>query len=139
MDSTNPGQALGRSCLLLISRKLLTLSGTPLFSTISFRLVSLLALLVGLNLFFLVGLLAWLIKITKAAPFESVKVFRKDPFLALYFSLCSSMICRFLYLLPSATFFKLTIWLFGPPPSFKDLWMEFYKTWISHLCTWTIF
>ena len=22
---------------------------------------------------------------------------------------------------------------------FKDLWMEFYKTWISRLCTWTIF
>ena len=40
-----------------------------------------LALLVGLNLSFLIGVLAWFFKITKAAPFESVEVFRKDPFL----------------------------------------------------------
>ena len=53
----------------------------------SFRLASLLALLVGLNLSFVIGVLAWFIKITKAVPFESVGVFRKDPFLALYLSL----------------------------------------------------
>ena len=58
----------------------------------------------------------WLFKITKAAPFESVEVFRKDPFLALYFSLSSSMIFRHLCLLPSAALFTLTIWSFGPPP-----------------------
>ena len=92
MGSTNPGRALGRSCLLLISRKLLTLSGIPPFSTNWFRLASLLALLIGLNLSFLIGALVWFIKITKAAPFESVEVFRKDPFSALYFSLSSSMI-----------------------------------------------
>ena len=51
MGLTNPGRALGRSCLLSISRKLLTLSGIPPFSTNLFRLASLLALLVGLNLF----------------------------------------------------------------------------------------
>ena len=50
MGLTNPGRALRRSCLLSISLKLLTLSGIPLFSTNSFRLASLLALLVGLNL-----------------------------------------------------------------------------------------
>ena len=61
------------------------------------------------------GALAWFIKITKAAPFESVEVFRKDPFLALYFSL-SSIIFRLLYLSLSASFFTLTIWPFGPPP-----------------------
>ena len=33
MGLTNPGRALGRSCLLSISRKLLTLSGIPPFST----------------------------------------------------------------------------------------------------------
>ena len=33
MGLTNPGQALGRSCLLLISLKLLALSGFPPFST----------------------------------------------------------------------------------------------------------
>ena len=48
---------------------------------------SLLALLVVLNLSFPIGALAWFIKITKVAPFESVEVFRKDPFLTLYFSL----------------------------------------------------
>ena len=64
MGLTNPGRALGRSCLLSISLKLLTLSGIPPFSTNSFRLASLLALLVGLNLFFLIGALVWSIKIT---------------------------------------------------------------------------
>ena len=57
----------------------------PSFSTKSFRLASLLALLVGLNLLFLIGALAWFIKITKVASFKFVEVFRKDPFLALYF------------------------------------------------------
>ena len=37
--------------------------------------------------FLLIGALVRFIKITKAAPFESVEVFRKDPFSALYFSL----------------------------------------------------
>ena len=82
MGLTNPGRALGRFSLLLISRKLLTLSGIPFFSINSFRLVLLLALLVGLNLSFLIGALAWFFKITKVVLFE---VFSKDPFLALYF------------------------------------------------------
>ena len=110
---TNPGRALGRSCLLSISLKLLTLFGIPPFSINSFRLASLLALLVGLNLSFLIGALLWFIKITKAVPFESVEVFRKDSFLALYFSPSSSMIFRPLCLLPSAALFTLTIWPFG--------------------------
>ena len=116
MGLTNPGRALGRSCLLSISLKLLTLSGIPPFSTNLFWLASLLALLVGLNLSFLIGALRWFFKISKAVPFESVEVFRKDPFLALYFSLSSLMIFRPLCLLPSAALFTLTIWPFGPPP-----------------------
>ena len=59
MDLTNPGRTLGRSSLLSISLKLLTLSGIPPLSINSFRLASLLALLVGLNLSFLMGALAW--------------------------------------------------------------------------------
>ena len=109
MGLTNPGRALGRSTLLLISRRLLTLAGIPPFSTNSFRLASLLALLVGLNLSFLIGALAWFIKITKATPFESAEVSRKDSFLALYFSVSSSMISLLLCLLPSAALFMLTI------------------------------
>ena len=62
------------------------------------------------------GALAWFFKITKVAPFESVEVFCKDPFLALFFSLSSSMIFWLLCLLPSATLFTLTIWPFGTPP-----------------------
>ena len=55
--------------------------------------------------------------------FESVEVFRKDPFLALYFSLSSSMIFWPLCLLPSAAVFTLTIWPFGPPhPRFPLRW-----------------
>ena len=42
-------------------------------------------------------------------------MFHKDPFLALYFSLSSAMIFRPLCLLPSAAFFTLMIWPFGPP------------------------
>ena len=116
MSLTNPGRALGRSSLLLISRKLLTLSGIARFSINSFRLASLFALLVGLNLSFLTGALAWFIKITKVVPFESVEVFRKDPIWALYFSLSSSMISLLLCLPSSAALSTLTIWPFGPPP-----------------------
>ena len=86
-------------------------------------MASLLALLVGLNLSFLIGALLWFFKITKAVPFESVEVFRKDTFLALYFSLSSLMIFRHLCLLPSAALFTLTIWPFGlPPPRPLLLW-----------------
>ena len=116
MGLTYPGRALGRSCLLSISPKLLTLSGIPPFSTNVFRLASLLALLDRLNLSFLIGMLLWSFKITKAVHFESVGVFHKDPFLAPYFSLSSLMIFRPLRFLPSAALFTLTIWPFGPPP-----------------------
>ena len=115
MSLTNPGRALGRSSLLSNSRKLLTPSGIPPFSINSFRLPSLLALLVGLNLSFLIGTLAWFFKITKVVCFESVEVFCRDPFLALYFSLTSLIISRLLCLLPSAALFTLIIWPFGPP------------------------
>ena len=123
MGLTNPG----RSSLLLISRKLLTLSGTPPFSTNSFWLASLLALLVGLNLSLLIAALPWFIKITKVAPFESVELFRKDPSFAQYFSLFSSIISLLLCLLPSAALFTLTIWPFGPPPPRFLLWWRPHK------------
>ena len=55
-------------------------------------------------------------KITKVVPFDSVEVFCKDPFLALYFSLISSMIFQPLCLLRSAALFTLTICTFGPSP-----------------------
>ena len=90
-------------------------------STNLFRLASLLALLVGLNLFFLISALLWSFKITKVVAFESVEVFRKDPFLALYYSLSSLMIFRLFCLLPSAALFTLTIWPFVPPPTRSPL------------------
>ena len=116
MSLTSPGRALRRSSLVSISLKLSTLSGIPLFSINLFWLASLLALLVGLNFSFLIGSLVWFFKITKAAHFKSVEVFRKDSFLALYFSFSSLMIFRLLCLLPSAALFMLMIWPFGPPP-----------------------
>ena len=64
---------------------------------------------------FLSGMV-WFFKITKAVPFESVEGFRKELFLALLFSLFSSMIFRPLCLLSSTILFTLTIWPFGPPP-----------------------
>ena len=117
MGLINPGRALGRFSLLLISLKLLTLSGISPVTTNSFQLASLLALLVGLNLSFLTGALVWFFKIIKFVPFEFVEVFRKDPFLALYFSLSSLMIFLLLCFLPSAALFTLTMWPFGPPLS----------------------
>ena len=87
----------------------------------SFWLASLLALLIGLNLSFLVGALVWFVKITNAVPFESVKVFHKDLFLALYCSLFLSMIFRLLCLFP------LTIWPFGPLPPQSQLWWRPHK------------
>ena len=65
----------------------------------------------------------WFFNITKAAPFESVEVFRQNLFLALCFSLSSLMIFQPLCLLPSAALFTLTIWPFGPPhPRFPLRW-----------------
>ena len=46
----------------------------------------------------------------------------KDPFLAPYFFLSSSMIFLLLCLLPSGAPFTLTIWPFGPPPPRSPLW-----------------
>ena len=116
MGLTNPGWALERFSQLLISVKLSTLSGIPPFFTNSFRLASLLALLVGLNISFLTGVLVWFFKITKVVPFKSVEVFHKDLFLALYFSLYSIMIYRPLCLLPLAALYAddLAIWSSSP-------------------------
>ena len=118
MGLTNPGRALGRSCLLLISRKLSTLSSIPPFSTHSFRLTSLLALFVELNLFFLIGALAWFVKITKSFLSSALRCSARIRYRrkALYFSLVSSMIFLLLCLLLSAVLFTLTIWPFGSLP-----------------------
>ena len=77
----------------------------------------------------------WLIKITKVVPFESVEIFRKDPFLALYFYLSSSMIFWPLCLLPSTALFTLTIWPFGPPPLRWRLDKELCFDWSAGLST----
>ena len=95
------------------------------------------AFLVGLNLFFLIGALAWFIKITKTVSCKSVEVFQKDLFLALFFSLSSSIIFRLLCLLPSAVLFTLAIWLFGPSTLRSQLrWRlhkELYFNWSAGL------
>ena len=87
MGLTDPILALGRFLLLSTSPKFQTVFGMSPFFTNVFQLATLLALLVRLNLSFLIDALACFFKITKVAPFESVEMFRKDPFLALYFSL----------------------------------------------------
>ena len=75
----------------------------------------------------------------KVVSFESVEVFREDPFLALYFSLSSLIISRLLCLPPSAALFTLTIWPFGPPPHRSPLrWrqhMELCFDWIADWST----
>ena len=118
MGLTNPVEALGRSCLQYYW--FLEAFDSVWHPALFHRLIS-----AGLprcfarwtqNLSFLIGALAWFIKITKVVPFESVGVFRKDPSLALYFSLSSSMIFLLFCLLPSAVLFTLTILPFDPPP-----------------------
>ena len=111
MDLTNPSR-VGPFLLLWTSSKLSTLSGTLLFFLrTDFGWPPSLLCSLDLNLFFLISALTWSFKIT-----ESVEVFRKDPFLALYFSLFSSMIFVLLCLLPSVVLFMPTIWPFGPLP-----------------------
>ena len=92
-----------------------------------------------INLSFLIGALVWSTKITKVIRLESVEVFRKDPFLALYFSLYSLMIFQILCLLLSVAPFTLTIWSFGPPPPWSLLrWRphkEFCFDWSTGLST----
>ena len=62
-------------------------------------------------------------KITKVVILESVEVFRKDSFLALFFFFYLIMIFRSLCLLLSAALFTLTIWPFGlPPPRSPQQW-----------------
>ena len=130
MGLINPYQALGQSFRLLISLKLLTLSGNLPFTINSFQLASLLALLVGLNLSFLIGVLVWFFKITKVVLFESVEVFHKDLFtVALHFSLSSLMIFRLLCLLLSVAPLTVTIWPFGPPhPPWSPLWWSLTRS-----------
>ena len=71
-------------------------------------------------------------KITTVAPFE---VFHIDQFLALYFSLSSSMIFLVLCVLLPAALFTLTIWPFGPPPPWSLLWWRPHKDlWSEYWC-----
>ena len=57
--------------------KFSALSGIPLSFKNLFQLTLFFALFDGLILFFLIGTFAWFVKITKVAPFESVKVFAR--------------------------------------------------------------
>ena len=93
-----PSRAFGQLFLLSTSPKILTLSGTPPFSANLFELAFLLDLLDELNLSFLIGVLAGFFKITKVACFDSVGVFRKDPFFSCIFRSfhqCSSCFTAF--------------------------------------------
>ena len=111
MGLAKPSRALVRFLLRLTSLMLLTLCGIPLFSTNLFWLAFHVALFAGINLAFLIGALAWLFKITKVVPFE---MFRKDPFLALHFSLFSLITFLLHCLLTSAVLVLLSIWSSSP-------------------------
>ena len=98
------------------SPMLLTLSGIPPFSIDSFRLVSLLALLVGLNLSFSDRCACVFYQNHKSRSFSSPSRCSARIHSWPRFILFSSMIFRPLCLLPSAALCTLTIWPFGPPP-----------------------
>ena len=112
MGLKNPGRAFGQFSLISISLKLLIPSGILPFSINSFRLASLLALLVGLNLSFLIGALAWFIKSQKSLLLSLLRCSPRIRCWPCTF-LSSLMIFLFLCLFPSAALFTLTIWPFG--------------------------
>ena len=117
MGLTNPGRALGRSSLLMISLKLSTVSGIPPFSTNSSRLAP--SLLCCLNSIFLSDRRACVVyQNHKSHSFRVRRGVPQKSVLGLVLFLFSSMIFRLLCLLPSSALFTLTIWPFGPlPPS----------------------
>ena len=100
--------------LLLTLLGLLTLPGIPIFSINLFRLASFLALRAGLNLSFLMGGLPWFIKITDVDPFKSIELFRKDPFLALFFPLVISNLSASLLFSVSCSLYDLALWYSCP-------------------------
>ena len=139
-DGFNKPRPGSRTILSTIDfSKAFDLSGIPSFSINLFWLASLFALLVGLNLSFLIGEVVWFFKITKVVPFDSVEVFCRDPFLALYFFLSSLMIFPLLCVLLSAVLIMLTIWPFGPPhPRSPQRWRphkELCFNWSAGLST----
>ena len=110
MALTNPSRALGPFLLLLTSLIISTLTGIPLFSTNLFQRAFLLAFLSDRHTlcFF---------KVTKVGHFKSIKVFCKDQFLSMYFSIFSCII--FLVLcLPSVVLLMLKSSPFAYPPPF---------------------
>ena len=127
MDLTNPSLAWRQFLLLLIFSKLSTLAGLPYcFARWT-------------QFFSLPGVLAWFFKATKFVPFGSVEVFRKDPFLALYFSLFLPIIFLLFCLFPSAALFmQMTSFFVSSPPRYllphrplKELWFD----WCTGLST----
>ena len=125
MGLTNPGRALGQS-LLLISRRLSTVwHHTHFHKLVSTGLLPCFARWTQSFLSDKRACVAY--QNHKSHSFEAVEVFGKNPFLALYFFLFSSMIFWFLCLLPSAAYFTLTIWLFGPLPLWSPLRWRPYK------------
>ena len=127
MGLTNPGRALGRFSLLSISRKLLTLSGIPLFFH---KLIS-----AGLHSCFPCWTQSFLSDRRTCVVYQnhkscSFRVRRGVPqgsVLVLYFTLSSLMIFWPLCLLPSAALFTITIWSFGFPPPRSPLRWRPYK------------
>ena len=115
MGLTNPGRALGRFSLLLISLILLTLSSIPLFSTNLFRLAFHLCFARWTQSFFSERRACVVFQNHKSSCFRVGRGVPQGSVLALYFPLYSLMIPRPLCLLPSAALFTLTIWPFGPP------------------------
>ena len=141
MSLTNPGRALGRFSLLLISLKLFTLSGTPPFSTNSFRLPP--SCFARWTQTFLSDRRACMgFENNKSRSFQVRRGVQLGSVLGPdkeFFSLFSSVIFRPLCLLRPAALFTLTIWPVGPPPPRSPLrWRphkEFCFDWSAGLIT----
>ena len=111
----NKPQSGSRTILATIDfSKLSTLSGISPFSTNLFQPASLLCC--RTKSFVSDRCTCVFYQNHKNYSFESIKMFRKNLFLALYFSLLFSVIFLLLCLLPSAALFMLTTCPFDPPP-----------------------
>ena len=126
MDLTNPSRALGRFSLLSTSPKVSALSSILPFFTSLFRLAFISSFARWTRSFLSNRLTCVVFQNHKIRSFRVSRSVPQGSILGpVLFS--SSIILLLLCVLPSAAFFMLTIWQFGPPPHKSLLLWRLHK------------